>query len=97
MLDELFENVEEISKLPKAVTDKNKLLLFLNEEIGEVATCFLVEEGLKHKTLTESDKEEAVDVLIVALRLYIGCGGSKEHLQEYSKKKLKKWRNRVIN
>ena len=65
------------------------------EELGEFAKARSVEQGIKNASLTESTKEEAVDVVICALSLFYASGGDDEFLAEYGLKKLKKWEQRL--
>jgi len=71
--------------------------LFANaiEEMGEYAAAKTVEKGIKNKPLKETSKQEAVDVIICALSLFYGAGGTNEELAEYGMKKLDKWEARI--
>jgi len=70
-------------------------MLGLVEEVGEVATALNVTRHGKGKTLTESAKQECVDVILSALELFFDEGGTVPYLVEYMSIKQRKWERRL--
>lgn len=96
---ELFDLLERVAAITKADLDKNHSedLLFANtvEELGEYAAARTVEKGIKKKTLKESSKIEAVDLIICALSLFFAGDGTLQELCNIGQEKLNKWEARV--
>ncbi len=70
----------------------------LAEEVGEFGRAVRVEDqfqSCKHKTLTESSRIEAVDILLTAVEAYIARGGTYEDLMPIAEKKLDKWESNL--
>ena len=73
-------------------------LASMNCELGEFAGELKIEDkvpGHGHRKVEEGTLGEGVDVVICALALYFGRGGTVEHLVEYGHKKLTKWEGNV--
>lgn len=76
----------------------NERLLYIVEEVGEVATCLAVNSGFKNKVLKESTEEECCDVVITALGLLLrNEDWDSERVLKTISKKLEKWEKRVKN
>ena len=90
MYDQL-KRIEEYVDLEKNLFTLDKYIKKAAEELGEVATASLVEEGLKDKELTENTMMESCDLMILAVCIYIRSGGAVEDLSKNLDKKLDKW------
>ena len=102
--DGLHEFVTEVKRLTgiQLESGDDSLTIFLHTmaEMGEVAEALAKERGSltkQHKELSESAKEEMVDVIQCCLSLYFSLGGDMKHLAEYGQKKNKKWDKAQIN
>lgn len=74
----------------------DELYIDFMEEVGEVATCLSVNAGRKPASkISESAREECVDVIIAAMIVYRKSGGDLMHLASYFKKKAKKYAGKV--
>ncbi len=87
--------IMEASKNDVAAGNKPAFLLYLLEEVGEVAQCIEVERGMKKRKLKESLEDECVDVVVAALGNYFNAGGDLDNLFEIMKNKSKKWLDRT--
>jgi len=94
-LREFFNEVAKLTKIQLDSGDDHNIIYFhMMSEAGEVAEALAKENGSltkAHKDLSETAKEEAVDVIQCALSLYVSLGGDITHLTEYGKKKNAKW------
>lgn len=81
----LIKQVEQLSADYRLIRTKEKMRLKIMEELGEYAVATLGD-----KAVTESPREELVDVIITSLSLYFLEGGTSQHLEEYGHKKLAK-------
>src|SRR4051812_22480535 len=63
--------------------------------LGGYAAADTIERGFKDKPLSESAREEAVDVVICALSLFFVKGGTVDELLERGPFKFAKWRARL--
>jgi NTP pyrophosphatase (non-canonical NTP hydrolase) len=72
--------------------DPNIILLFLMEELGEVARAYLKEEGQKESNdrVTETFREELGDVFYLILRLAWATHTDLEAALDHTVKKLEK-------
>jgi len=96
MNKKLLKKIQELTKKDLKYKSIAELYLSAGEEFGELGRAIKVEEkvyGNKHKTLDEPALSEAVDLLIMSLALYVGCGGDLESLPKILKRKLKKWQS----
>lgn len=93
MNEQIFDRIKKCASLDKANNDG--ILSYIVEEVGEVATCLAVENGLKNRTLKETTQQECVDVLISTIGLMTRYNIDYEFLQKYMELKLKKWEKRV--
>ncbi len=89
-LTAFIAEIIEMSHELRLIRTKEKLFKKIMEEVGEYVVASLGE-----KQVTESPREELVDVIICALSLYAIEGGSLEHLKEYGNKKLKKAKQKL--
>ncbi len=96
MTEKFLQRTREIT-LSDMATGHGRDYLLRNtmEELGEYSAAVTVSEGIKQKTLKETPKQEAIDVIICALSLFYAEGGTDEELAEYGMKKLDKWENRI--
>lgn len=95
-MEKFLKRIQEITKKDLAKNhSKDILFRHLVEEVGEYANAVTVEEGVKKKELKESSKIEAVDVVICAISLYFGTGGTLKELAVIGDEKLNKWELRV--
>lgn len=95
-IEPLIDRIRRCSDLDKSSDDQ--ILLFIAEEVGEVATCLAVKNGLKKRELKEPVESECCDIIIncVALILRNEKWDSEKILKTMSKK-LEKWEKRVAN
>lgn len=91
---ELFERIIAVAKADAAVNDA-EMLLYLTEEVGEVATCIAVNSGLKRRKLDEPVESELADVLISTLGM-LGRKVNYETIIAMMEKKLPKWERRTL-
>jgi NTP pyrophosphatase (non-canonical NTP hydrolase) len=89
--------MEEIQKLSErsSVDNLADALLFVTEELGEVAECIAVERGVKFKKVKEPTKSECADVMTAILRVYFMSGGTIEELPDLMRAKFPKWEKRI--
>ncbi len=73
----------------------DELVMFANEEVGEVSHAILVERGLKKNDLKEPSKAECVDVIIDFIALFQRLGGTHKDFKEVFKRKTDKWATRI--
>ncbi len=86
----LFINrIKALTELDATLTQQvfNNLI----EEVGEFSTAFSVEQGSKQKHIDEPAKNEAIDVIIMSIALFVSMGCTIEELVEIGHKKLDKW------
>ena len=87
--------VKQAAKDDIVAGNKAAFLLYLQEEVGEVAECIEVEMGMKSRKIKEPLEDECVDVVVAALGNYFNAGGTVDNLCEVLKKKTKKWLDRT--
>jgi hypothetical protein len=85
-----FKEVGELTQRERLVRGKDKVFKKLFEEIGEYAVA-----SLGDKAVTESERQEMVDVIIIAFSLFILEGGNLDFLASYGKVKLDKWKKKL--
>lgn len=90
-----LRRIIDASKKDIVAGNKAAFLLYLQEEVGEVAECIEVEMGMKNRKTKESLEDECVDVVIAALGNYFNAGGDLDNLFDVMKKKSKKWLDRT--
>ena len=92
----LFDRIKIASQHDKAV-DAQSMLLYVTEELGEVATCIAVEEGLKDRVLKEPKESELCDIIISAAGLILrNPEWDYDRIVQTMGQKLPKWESRVI-
>lgn len=87
--------IMEAAKNDVVAGNKAAFLLYLQEEVGEMAECIEVEMGMKNRTLKESLEDECVDVVVAALGNYFNAGGDLDNLFKVMRRKSKKWLKRT--
>lgn len=90
-----IRRITQAAKQDVVAGNKAAFLLYLQEEVGEVAECIEVEMGMKNRNVKESLEDECVDVVVAALGNYFNAGGDMDNLCEVLKKKSKKWLDRT--
>lgn len=80
-----------------AIESVEDVFYALTEEVGELATALHVRNGTKNRELDEPATSEVIDVILVAIEIYIKLGGTPEELEKVSKVKLEKWRKSVLS
>lgn len=87
MIDrEIFKRIKTLSQGPES--DVVKALI---EEVGEFARACRIEDKMKNSVLDEASTFEAIDMILVAIELYILRGGNFEDMASIANKKLEKW------
>lgn len=103
MTNKNTENLQETLALLKELSGLNKktvqeIMIKLSEESGELAQAllsYLNVNGSEYKELGLDDvKEEAIDVIIVALSLFYKVGGSDKELKTTLNSKINKWQEK---
>lgn len=84
-----IHDVINTAKRDAKENDSTTLLFKLLEELGEYGTA-----KAGHKKVDESPHQELVDLVITALSLYSLEGGTIDHLAQYGKLKLQKYKER---
>lgn len=90
-----LNNIKDTTVRDLLKNTPDTLILNTVEELGEYAAARTIETGRKNKPLTESSKEEGVDLLICAFALFYMAGGTLEEFHEYGTTKLAKWQKRL--
>lgn len=86
----LLAEVVKFTEEQRLVRNKEYIRLKVMEELGEYAVA-----ALGDKPVTESARQELVDVLITTLSLFILEGGSLELLGNYGMFKLEKAKDKI--
>lgn len=81
----LFQVIEENQK--KDPQDVYTLLARAQEEVGELSTALLVENGDKNRELDEAAIIEAIDVVIIILSIFFTKGGTQEKMKQFLEEK----------
>ncbi len=87
----IYEKIEDLAE--DSVSD---IFYALAEEVGELALALHVEQGNKIRNLKEDSKTETIDVILVAIEMYIRLGGKYEEIDEIVKRKLDKWEASMV-
>ena len=92
-MNDIKSYTDEVGKMTKDLghsEDPTIILLFLMEELGEVARAYLKEEGHKagNNRVTETFRQEMGDVFYLLLRLAAVTGTDLETMLEKTEKKL---------
>lgn len=87
-----LHEVVKLTEQERLVRGKDKVFKKLFEEIGEYAVA-----SLGDKEVSESPRQEIVDVIIITISLLILEGGNLKFLAEYGMEKLEKWKNKLKN
>jgi NTP pyrophosphatase (non-canonical NTP hydrolase) len=94
-MKDLFDRIK-IASSNDSAADSQSMMMYIIEEVGEIATCIAVEEGLKDRTLKEPKESECCDVLISVLGLIArNKDWDYDKIIEAMSKKLPKWEKRV--
>lgn len=84
-IENIFSRIARITDTP------NHNLLHLMEEVGELSTEIMIEEGVTYKKSDEGILGEAGDVVVCGLALMANKTTSWATVLAYLDKKLKKW------
>lgn len=91
----LFERIQKCAQHDRA-KDAPAFLLYATEELGEIATCIAVEEGLKDRVLKEPKESEACDAILSLIGLIArNPDWDFDKIIETMNHKLPKWESRV--
>jgi len=88
-MKEIYERV--LKGMKKTRPNDFECLAGLTEEVGEWSLALRVERGFKQRRLDEPSKNEAVDIILLAMEAYIHSGGTLEELPKIINTKLTKW------
>lgn len=92
-LGEILDRIENVTlKCNKSLLGMALKVSEENGELSEAVSCVSGIEGTEYKRLTNEDvKEEAIDVVIAALSVYIKANGSSRGINTMMSKKIDKW------
>lgn len=92
-LGEIIDRVENVTfKCNKSLLGMALKVSEENGELCEAVACVSGIEGTEYKQLTNEDvKEEAMDVIIATLSVYIKANGSSRGINTMMSKKIDKW------
>lgn len=91
-INALFEDIGQFSAKYRLVRPKQKLVLKVLEELGEYAVA-----ALGDKVVTETPRQELIDVLITTASLFFMEGGTTKMLGEYGAIKMQKAKAKLEN
>lgn len=94
----IVQQIKEIVKVAKADPAANHLpdlMLYMQEEFGEIAQCVSTDLGLKYKNITEPTHVECIDLIIGTFAVFFQSGGKIEDIASLIDKKLGKWKKRL--
>lgn len=74
---------------------KAEIMLYINEESGEISRALSQEIGIKPADIKETVPQECCDLLISTLALIARYNWSIDDIKEYMDKKLQKYENNV--
>jgi NTP pyrophosphatase (non-canonical NTP hydrolase) len=89
----LYERVKILNK-KEPIPLANKLL-YLVEEVGEVAVSANVDDGVKKRKVKETVPQEVMDVALNCFLLASHYDWSYEDMLSYLDKKIKKWEDKL--
>ncbi len=94
-MNDIKSYTDEVGNMTRQLShseDPTIILLFLMEELGEVARAYLKEEGHKagNNRVTETFRQEMGDVFYLLLRLAAVTGTDLEEMLKKTEKKLVK-------
>ena len=87
-LNVMLHEIEKLTQEYRLERNSEKCFLKLMEEIGEYSVA-----KLGDKKVTESPRQEMIDIIIVSLSLYFLEGGNLSHFCDYGIQKIQKWRS----
>ncbi len=91
--EEIYARAQQCSE--GDIADNSRMLVYIVEEVGEVALALAVEDGLKDRELKETTPEECCDLLNSTLGLIARYGWTADDILAYQSKKLQKWEKRI--
>ncbi len=89
-LNVMLSKIEKLTNEYRLERNAEKCFLKLMEEIGEYSVA-----KLGDKPVTESPRQEAIDIIIMAISLMILEGGSLDFMANYMAVKLAKWEKKI--
>jgi NTP pyrophosphatase (non-canonical NTP hydrolase) len=97
-LDKTLINVFKVSKMEKK--NLTQQMVKLAEEHGELAAAVLMHLGQKGTRMSKNEVrenvlEEGCDCLLMVLSILNKAGFKENEINEMTKKKLKKWKDRL--
>lgn len=92
-MKELFERIRWCSKNDRA--SNTEYMIYLAEELGEIAACLSVEAGFKKKDLDEPTSSECVDRSLSGLGLMLRYDITYEDYLQMLEAKIQKWEKSI--
>jgi NTP pyrophosphatase (non-canonical NTP hydrolase) len=88
--------LNQIQKLSlKENVSQEQGLLYVMEEVGEIALALTVKNGLKNRKLKDSPSDECIDGIICLLALFYQLGGTNKQMERTIRRKLSKWKKQL--
>ena len=95
IMKKLLRKIRKIASKDLAAGNLAEMLLYAQEEMGEVAECVSTGLGYKNKPVKEPTHVECIDVIISMFGMYFAAGGKLEDIEKIMDRKSDKWKKRV--